>query len=411
MFGNNRAVWNVSTVSMMAVSLLIAAGNAQADFVFGEPVSLGSAINGPEGAYMPSLSADELELYFCANRPGGYGDIDLWVTIRTSKDDIWGEPKNLGPQINTSAWDGSPSLSGDGLSLYFVSFPRAGNIGLSDIWVSRRATRSEAWGAPENLGAPVNSAGEEAFVVISFDELELHFSDWAPVQPGGYGGRDLWVSTRSTVSDPWGSPTRMDATVNSPFHDEMFSISRDGLVFLFSSWGRDGGYGARDIWLSQRTTIRDPWTEPVNLGPTINTSAFDQSGAFSPDGSTLYFNSQRPGGYSGFDLWQAPVLPVVDFTGDYKVDIEDLILLIDHWGQNEPAYDMGPMPWGDGVIDKADLKVLMRYWGQELPDPNLLAHWKLDETEGDVAQDSAAANNAVIIGDVMSTSEERIFVQ
>jgi len=384
---------------MMVVSLLIAAGNAQADFVFGEPVSLGPAVNGPEGAYMPSLSADELELYFCAERPGGKGDLDIWVCTRMAKDEGWGEPKNLGPVINTSAWEGSPSLSGDGLSLYFVSFPRTGNLGLGDIWVAKRATRSAAWGAPENLGAPVNTADEEAFVIVSSDELELYFSDWEPVQPGGYGGRDLWVSTRPTVSDPWGSPVRMNAPVNGPTHDEMHTLSSDGLVLLFSSWGRSGGYGARDIWMTRRNTTSSPWSTPVNLGPTINSPDFDQSGAFSPDGSTLYFNSRnRPGGYSGFDLWQAPVLPVVDFTGDYKVDIDDLLLLIEHWGQNAPAYDMGPMPWGDGVVDAADLDVLMSYWGQELPDPHFLGHWKLDETEDMLAADSIDDNQGIVIG-------------
>jgi hypothetical protein len=151
--------------------------------------------------------------------------------------------------------------------------------------------------------------------------------------------------------------------------------------------------------MTQRTTTSSPWSTPVNLGPTINSPDFDQSGAFSPDGSTFYFNSRnRPGGYSGFDLWQVPVLPVVDFTNDYKVDIKDLLLLIEHWGQNKPAYDMGPMPWGDGVIDAADLEVLMSHWGEELFDPHFLAHWKLDETEGMFAADSIGDNQGIILG-------------
>ncbi len=84
-----------------------------------------------------------------------------------------------------------------------------------------------------------------------------------------------------------------------------------------------------------------------------------------------------------------------DFNGDYKVDIEDLVMLIEHWGQNEPSVDIGPTPFGDGVVDAADLEVLMSYWGHDF---SLVAHWKLDETGDYVAYDSAADNDAVVVG-------------
>ncbi len=97
-------------------------------------------------------------------------------------------------------------------------------------------------------------------------------------------------------------------------------------------------------------------------------------------------------------MWQAPIIPIVDFTGDGKVDVQDLLRLIDSWGKDDPAVDMGPMPWGDGVVDEKDLEVLMRYWQQEVKDPRLAAHWKLDETDGIVATDSILANNGMLIG-------------
>ena len=70
--------------------------------------------------------------------------------------------------------------------------------------------------------------------------------------------------------------------------------------------------------------------------------------------------------------------------------------LIEYWNQNEPSVDIGPMPWGDGVVDEEDLEVLMSHWEQEVDDPTLIACWKLDETEGDIACDSVSQNDALV---------------
>jgi N-acetylneuraminic acid mutarotase len=92
-------------------------------------------------------------------------------------------------------------------------------------------------------------------------------------------------------------------------------------------------------------------------------------------------------------------VPVPDFNTDGMVDINDLLILIEHWGQNDPRYDVAPLPFGDGVVDVKDLEVLMGYWGQEILDPTLIAHWRLDEAEGIVAADSAGANDGALAGD------------
>jgi N-acetylneuraminic acid mutarotase len=88
----------------------------------------------------------------------------------------------------------------------------------------------------------------------------------------------------------------------------------------------------------------------------------------------------------------------VDFNSDGIVDIKDLLRLIGSWGQADAIVDIGPTPFGDGIVDATDLGILMSYWGQEIPDPSLIAHWKLDETEGVVANDSAGANGGVLVG-------------
>jgi len=80
--------------------------------------------------------------------------------------------------------------------------------------------------------------------------------------------------------------------------------------------------------------------------------------------------------------------PLVDFNADGLVDIGDLLMMIDNWGTDESLYDIGPMPWGDSIVDVNDLEVLMSYWGQQILPLDLIAYWRLDETEGDTAYDS-----------------------
>src|SRR3989441_3397041 len=71
----------------------------------------------------------------------------------------WTTPINLGPLINAAGFDQSgPALSKDGLSLYFAS-SRPGGLGRNDLWVAHRESRDDPWGAPQNLGPNINSGG------------------------------------------------------------------------------------------------------------------------------------------------------------------------------------------------------------------------------------------------------------
>jgi alkaline phosphatase len=90
--------------------------------------------------------------------------------------------------------------------------------------------------------------------------------------------------------------------------------------------------------------------------------------------------------------------PVCDFNGDGIVNIDDLLILIGHWGTNESTCDVSPALRGDGVVDAADLKVLMSYWDQQIPDPTLIAHWELDETEGNAVRESVSGGHDIVMG-------------
>jgi hypothetical protein len=91
--------------------------------------------------------------------------------------------------------------------------------------------------------------------------------------------------------------------------------------------------------------------------------------------------------------------PSPDFNGDGIVDIKDLLRIIESWGQNDPMVDIAPLPSGDGIVDVLDLELLISYWGQPVDDPTLIAHWALDEMDGDIAYDNVGMNDASIIGE------------
>jgi hypothetical protein len=195
---------------------------------WGEPVNLGPSVNSPAGECDPAISPDGLELYFGIYNESPYR---IRVCSRPSKDAPWSNPELLNPPVGDyEAF--AAELSPDGLSLYFSS-SRPGGCGGCDIFVSTRATTKDDWGIPVDLGPSVNSTVYDAYPSISSDGLALFFcSDL----PGGYGNGDIWVATRPTTDAEWGLPVNYPS-LNQPFDDDTWSpaISPDGSVLYFES--------------------------------------------------------------------------------------------------------------------------------------------------------------------------------
>ncbi len=348
-------------VGFVAV-VVLGGGRANADFTFGEPTNLGSIVNSPVRDARASISSDGLELYFESDRPGGYGDSDLYVVPRLTPNDPWNEPVNLGSIINSSNRERGARLSDDNLSLFFHS-NRPGGSGGMDLHIATRPTKNDAWGVPVNLGPTVNSSANDASASVSADGLELYFH---ATRSGGLGGADLYVTSRSTIHQDWGEPMNLGATVNSPANEYAPNISPDGFTLHFSST-RSGGYGSTDMWMVRRTTIDADWGEVINLGQRVNSSSADNAPAFSADGSMLYFQSNRSGGSGDWDLWEASITPIVDLNGDGIVDADDMCIVVDNWGTDNSLCDIGPMPWGDGIVDVQDLIILAEHLFEEVP--------------------------------------------
>ena len=392
----------ISIILILVLGLTTEVANA--DFTFGEPTNPGPPINSSYHETSPSISTDGLELYFSSNRPGGYGRLDLWITTRATTKDDWGAPANLGSTVNSAADELYPSISADGLSLYFAdglwyeSSPRPGGFGQTDIWVTNRETTDDDWSTPVNLGPTVNSSAFDCGPSISTDGLSLYFGS---NRPGGSGGNDLRMTTRPTVSDPWDPPVNLGPTVNSSAHDVEPSISTDGLVLFFMST-RSGGSGSYDLLVTTRVSTDDDWGAPVNLGPTVNSSVIDVTPCIQADGANLFFMSERVSGYDTSDLrdlWQVSIFPIVDLNGDGIVDSADMCIMVDYWGTDETLCDIGPMPWGDGIVDVQDLIVLSEHLFEEIYPVELIGYWKLDEEEGDIAYNSIGNNYGILSGD------------
>ena len=344
---------NATRNFLILTGVIVALGttsNVRADFTFGEPVRVGSGLGMD---WVACFSCDGLEMYFGSPRSGGQGNVDLWVLKRASVDDDWGPPQNLGPAVNSSKNEFFASISTDGLTLYFDSDQPYGDAINLNIYMATRATKNDPWGPAVKMGPEINGAGNVSEVPwISPDGLELYFDSWRS------GSLDLYVARRATVNDPWGNAVNLGPVVNSPYDEEWPSLSPDGLLLLFSgmwvtsSTPRPGGYGSSDLWMARRASLSDPWQPPINLGPKVNSPATNAAPRISPDGRTLYFT------FSTTQAWQAPILPIVDFNGDSKVDDEDLVVMMQHWGESYPRCDIGPFAWGDGVVDEQDLRVL-----------------------------------------------------
>jgi hypothetical protein len=108
----------------------------------------------------------------------------------------------------------------------------------------------------------------------------------------------------SSAGPEWSAPENLGPVVNSPLNDQNPGVTADGLNLYFQS-DRPGGLGGIDIWVTRRASRNSPWETPVNLGPSVNTPFADGAPSLSPDGHLLFIHSNRPGALGLFDIWVA----------------------------------------------------------------------------------------------------------
>ncbi|WP_290237912.1 OmpA family protein [Pedobacter aquatilis] len=165
---------------------------------------------------------------------------------------------------------------------------------------------------PQNLGQGVNTIDSEYFPALTADGETLIFTRQVN------GNEDFWTSQFKDSS--WNLATPLSTKINTTKYNEgAQTISPDGKYLFFTGCNRPDGLGRCDIYVSHREG--KDWGEPYNVGKPVNSEYWESQPAISPDGRTLYFISNRPGGSGGYDIWKSTI------TDDAK------------WG---PATNLGP---------------------------------------------------------------------
>ena len=277
-------------------------GHTRCGFGWSAPVSLGTTINTPANEQGPTLSEDGLSLYFGSDRAGGSGAFDIWVAERACRDCPWQAPVNVGSAINGTGSESGPGLSADGHLLFFTS-TRTGGAGGQDLYVSYRADVHDTfgWGPPSSVGSEVNTAANEAGLEflpsVDGDAPRIYFNRG----PAG-GASDIYV-VPATPDGHASGPAVPVAEINDPIAtDQGTTVRGDGRELVFFST-RPGGLGGNDLWTATRVRVRDAWSRPQNVGTNVNSPAADQQPSLSSDGRTLVFASSRSTSLGGTDIY------------------------------------------------------------------------------------------------------------
>lgn len=213
-------------------------------------------------------------------------------------------PSNLGDSINTGFDEYINGLTADEEKLYFTRWDPRSDASAElhqsfneEFYIALK--NDSTWRKARNLGRPVNSEGNEGALSISPDGIYIFFA--ACNREDGFGSCDIYRSKRDGKG--WSEPENLGETVNSPQWDSQPSFSSDGKTLFFAS-KRAGGKGSSDIWKTELQTDGS-WSVPFNLGDSVNTSAEEMAPFIHPDNQTLYFSSKGHLGLGGYDLFIA----------------------------------------------------------------------------------------------------------
>lgn len=316
---NRLLVLSISLISAFVFFACSSQGPADIARVTGGTVeNLGENVNSPWDDYAPAVTASGT-LFFTSRRPTpkglNFGD-DVYRVNHIGRD--WEKPVYLSEMINTQESQGAISVSPDGRTIYLALCSEPDGFGRCDIYVAEWNEKGTEWSKVRNVNNPegkdlrmtkivddftqINTSYWESQPSISPDGRTLYFvSD----RPGGYGGTDVWL-TRKRDDGSWGPPLNLGPDVNTKGDERTPSIAFDNRTLYYASDGfpdgeRSKAAGGFDLYVTRFQGSR--WSRPMNLGYPINSKDDDVFVTSTLSGDTLYFASNRPGGYGGFDVY------------------------------------------------------------------------------------------------------------
>ena len=270
-------------------------------------------VNSRFSDFSPSFGNGEYsELYFTSSRSGGFSNkiddrtgetfTDLYSS-KLNKKGKWSVPLILPEPVNTEGNEGSVALNKRGTTMYFTKCDVQKKKALGcNIYVSKR--KGKIWGAPTLLQIKVDSNTTLGHPTINEDESILIFS--SDIR-GGYGGKDLWM-VKQQKRGKWSDPVNLGPAVNTK-GDEMFPFLHSDGTLYFSSTGHIG-MGGFDIFKSTPDE-NDSYSSITNLKYPVNSSGHDFGMIIENSGERGYLTSDRKGGKGGDDIYQFELPPLV----------------------------------------------------------------------------------------------------
>jgi WD40-like Beta Propeller Repeat len=276
-------------------------------YCYEKPIHLNSLINTPGFEGKPSLSSDGLELYFVSDRPGalgGPGDQDIYVSRRASAQEDWGAPERVPPPISSPFFDITPTISLDGLAMYFASNrPGPNSPPLPDLFVSHRASVNDPWGEVQNLGQGVNTTLFEGSISPSPDELTIYFGAIALPDFAFH----IYRSTRNSTDEQFGPRMLVDSPISSNGNDYGPALTPNEKTMFFTS-GIDNPFapGAiNHLYVSERKNSDSPWGPRIYLDTINCATCFRGLPTIRAGGKEICWMGRREGSDSDMDIYCA----------------------------------------------------------------------------------------------------------
>lgn len=262
------------------------------------PENLGPNVNSVDDEYLPALTVDGGTLVFTRRFPRKptttattAEEEDFYISQRTASG--WSKAIRMAEPVNSNDNEGAQCVSQDGRVMFFTACGRRDGGGRCDIYMC--TNKGDKWSRPRNLGPDVNSAAWESQPSFSIDGKTLYFSS---DRKGGYGGKDIWKTV--FMNGHWTAPENLGPTINTPGDESSPYIHYDDKTLYFSSNGH-AGMGGLDLFLSHCTDTG--WETPTNLGYPINSAGDESGLIVAANGSTAIYASEREGGFGGQDLY------------------------------------------------------------------------------------------------------------